>query len=97
MIEYVTDSGARYLLSYSELREKYFEFVKMTDAEFLANLPAAAHFACVVGWLKELGPAATIGDEGIVHELVHLMHIPETCGGNLKRIRRSFRDLLMLT
>lgn len=95
MIEYKVGAST-YALSYSELKEKYHEFCRMSNAQFLANLPAAAHFACVVGWFKEIGAEATIGDQGIVHELVHLMHIPETCGADLKRIRREFKTLLRL-
>ena len=69
MIIYKTyhGSGATYSLSYRELRERVQEFVDMTDEKFLESLPEAAHLACIVSWVKELGIDETVGDEGVVH------------------------------
>jgi hypothetical protein len=94
-MEYLVN-GKRFTLSYIELREKYFMFIKMSDKEFLNNLPSAAHFACIVGWLKELPNDAVIGDQGIVHEIIHLIHIPNSNTRNLKEIRKQFKQLLKL-
>lgn len=63
-----------YGLSYSELRDHYERFVRMSDKAFMAALPEAIHFACITCWLKEVGPEASIGEAGIVHELAHLLH-----------------------
>jgi hypothetical protein len=93
MIDYIVD-GRMYGLSYSDLRANYHEFTSMSDEDFIRNLPRAAHFACIVGWLKELGPNATIGDTGIVHELVHLMSSGTTT--SLVQVRKSFAELLEL-
>lgn len=95
MIQYAPDgTGETYGLSYSELREQYERFVNMSDVEFLGNLSAAAHTACIIGWLKELGADATIGDTGIVHQLIHLMQVPGVV--SLKKIRKQFKELLRL-
>lgn len=95
MIEYTPrDGSGAYSLSYSELKEKYDKFVGMSDVEFLGNLPAAAHTACIIGWLKELGADATIGDTGIVHQLIHLMQLPGVVP--VKSVRKQFKELLRL-
>ena len=59
-------------LSYEELKQDYYRFSRMNDSEFLANIVPALHFACVVCFLKEAGNAC-LYDEGIIHELVHLL------------------------
>lgn len=74
--------------------EDYNRFVNMTDDEFLENLNHAAHFACIIMWFKERGQRA-IADDGIVHELIHLM-----CNGTtntLKDIREQFKTELYLS
>lgn len=94
MIEYLLNEK-KYDLSYSELRESYMQFVQMPDDEFMKRLPEAAHLACVISFLKEHGQWA-ISDIGIVHELIHLMHIPEGNTSTLRDIRTLFEHQLKL-
>lgn len=100
MIDYLPDPSnpsRQFSLSYQGLREEHERMVALDDAAFLLQLPAAAHLACIIGWLKELGPNATIGDCGIVHEIVHLMHLGlEESTTGLDEIRGSFAHLLRL-
>jgi len=98
MIDYILNteytSGPVYSFSYIKLKEKYNEFINMDDQEFLNNINHATHFACMVSWIKERGQYA-ICDEGIVHELVHLM-----CDGtttSLQNIRNQFKVELLLS
>lgn len=93
MIDYLVGER-KYGLSYADLRQSYREFCEMTDEEFLVKLPRAAHLACIIGWLKELPADATIGDCGIVHELIHLMTTGTTT--SLDGIRQQFALLLEL-
>ena len=93
MITYRTDNGT-FSLSYQELRETHAEMCALSDEEFLRSLPAALHLACIISWLKELGPDATIGDQGIVHELVHLLHSGTTA--TVAEVREQFRVMLAL-
>lgn len=93
MIDYVVEER-RYGLSYSDLRQTYLEFCAMPDEEFLVTLPRAAHLACIIGWLKELPNDATIGDTGIVHEIIHLMTTGTTT--TLAEVRDKFKRLLEL-
>lgn len=88
-------SQSSFSLSYSELREQHERFCGMVDEKFMAHLADAAHVACVIGFLKELGAEATIGDAGIVHELIHLITIPEHVT-YLPAIREQFREVLRL-
>lgn len=92
-MEHVVD-GRRFGVSYRELRENYGRICALTDQEFLLRLPEAAHLACIIGWFKELGAEATIGELGIVREIVHLMHSGTTT--RLEVIRENFRELLRL-
>lgn len=96
MIQYhFTPKDGTYTISYSDLREKYEELAILSDSKFMERLPDAAHAACIIGWFKELGPDATIGDEGVVHEIIHLM----VFGGNdytIKKVRDKFDTLLKL-
>jgi hypothetical protein len=100
MIDYLPDPSnpdRRFTLSYQDLREEHERMVALDDAAFLAQLPAATHLACIIAWLKELGPNATIGDCGIVHELVHLIHMgPDGSTTSLAEVRQSFAHLLKL-
>lgn len=86
----------KYGVSYSELREKYHEFINMPDAQFLKKINEALHFACFVSWFKELSLDQTLGDSGIVHELVHLIDIPDEPLVNLQEIRDKFKTMLVL-
>lgn len=37
------------------------------------TIPQMIHLACIVGYLTEADNTSTIGDKGVVHELIHLM------------------------
>ncbi len=88
--------GSDYSISYKDLRYQYLKFCAMSNTEFMRRLPKAIHFACIVCWFKEYDPDQTIGDEGIVHELAHLLDIGEYEKGALRKIRKQFKYLLKL-
>lgn len=94
-MEYVTN-GKHYVFSYTEMTGLYWKFVNYTDSEFLQNLPDILHFSCIVSYFKELGVEATVGDEGIVHQLVHLLCIPDEPVIELDKIREQFKNLMRL-
>ncbi len=95
MMRYIVEDS-HYGFSYRELKEEYNRHIKMTDEQFLHNLPSAIHLACFISWVKELPNDATIGDKGIVHELAHLLHHGAGNVINLKEIRKSFKETLKL-
>lgn len=80
----------KFSISYQELREEYYRFSQMPDEEFLKNLAAAAHLACVICFFKEVPTYVCLCDKGVIHELIHLMHIPEGNTTSLKDIRAQF-------
>lgn len=47
---------------------------------FLENLPKVLHMACFLSYIalkaRTMEPESIVGDEGIVHELIHLMTEP---------------------
>lgn len=94
-MEYIIENR-KYILSYQQLREDYYKFCQMSDEEFMKNLPAAAHLACVICYLKEVPGYVALCDVGIIHELIHLIHIPEGNTTSLRDIRKLFEERLRL-
>lgn len=66
-----------YGFSYKESKDEYQRYIAMTDEEFFHpdNLIAALHFACFIGWVKELPNEILLSDVGLIHMLVHQLHI----------------------
>lgn len=93
-IEYLV-GDKKYLLSYVELRQKYIEFCDMTDMQFLKNISSALHLACVICWLTERPGYVVLADDGIIHELCHLIDIPDGC--DLTAVRKLFKEQLILS
>ncbi|RFM30043.1 hypothetical protein DXN05_03465 [Deminuibacter soli] len=69
----------------------------MTDDEFMKNILSAAHLACIISYLKELSITNTVGDLGIVHQLIHLAAGTEGPCVNISEIREEFKTLLLLS
>lgn len=88
-------SEAIYSLSYQDLKCEHERFCEMADCVFLANVRDAAHLACIISFLKELPAGSTLGDQGIVHQLIHLMTIEGT-ERELPEIRKQFAEVLRL-
>jgi hypothetical protein len=95
MIEYLVD-GVKYGISYQDLKDHYHELCYMTDEKFLENIPKALHLACAICWFKEVPTYVCLSDRGIIHELVHLIHIKEDTLPELRRIRDTFKEQLKL-
>lgn len=89
-------NGRTYVFHYQNLKDKYNYFKSLTNEEFLKELPAVLHFACYVAYVKELSNEVTISDEGIIHELIHLLHIPDELLIDINKIRKKFNKLLEL-
>lgn len=84
-------------MSYTQLRDDYVRFNRMTDDQFLVNIIDALHFACFVCWVKEQGNEP-MSDRGIVHELIHLVDEktkPDTLY-RLDKIREQFNTVCLL-
>ncbi|AJO79388.1 hypothetical protein [Pseudomonas sp. MRSN 12121] len=90
--------GNHYSASYQDIREEHARFAGMTDKRFLRELPAALHFAVFVCWFKELPTSVVLSDEGIVHQLAHLIHLKgePLVTARLGEIREMFNKQLRL-
>lgn len=73
------------------------DFRDLNDYEFLHNLPAVIHSACFMGFIAASSGVFTVaellGDEGVVHELVHLMNGSRLSTRNIRRARGKFMEL----
>ena len=85
----------RFSFSYKELKERYLKYVDYTDEKFLANIKEILHFVVFVSYVKEIDSRALLSDDGLIHELVHLLNGVETVG-NLEDIRDNFKELMKL-
>ena len=63
----------RFSFSYQGLFEDYVRYSRMNDAEFLENIVPILHFTCFVCYLKEIPTGCCLVDNGIIHQLVHLL------------------------
>lgn len=95
-IAYLVD-GNFYSLSYSALKDDYTRFSMMTDTEFLLKLSEILHFACICCFLKEIPTSVCLSDRGIIHELVHLLHLKDCNGRPLAEVRELFNNQLRLS
>lgn len=86
-----------YDFSYSECKMRYEEYCSLSDDDFIEKLPEILHFSCFVSHLKELHNNMTLSDNGIIHELVHLLHLKDKHYHNLAGIRRQFEEVLKLS
>lgn len=87
-----------YILRYQDLVEEYFLYKNMSDDEFLVNIIKILHFSCMVGYLKELPASVVLIDNGIIHELVHLLDnsTKDDAKLRLSEIRKTFNIVMEL-
>lgn len=87
-MEYLVN-GNKYSFSYRELKEKYYELSFLPLEDFLARLGEVLHFCCIVSYIKEVN-ISTLGDEGLIHQLVHLLHISDEPLIDAEKIKEQF-------
>lgn len=85
----------KYSLSYQELREKYYHFLGLSDMKFVEEAAEALHLACIICFLKEIPTYVCLSDKGIIHELVHIIHLKENFTP-IADIRKLFEVTLKL-
>ena len=97
MMEYRLNDRT-YGFSYSDIKQSYEAFCRMTDRKFLEKLPEAIHLACFICFIKEIPTQYCLSDVGVVHELVHLLCIPNEEGraSTVKDVRALFAEELRL-
>ena len=80
----------KYSIEIKKLKEYYLEYIELSDSEFMERLPEITHLACILSYLDRLGTMHVLSDEGLVHQLIHLMHIPDEPLINIIAIRSPF-------
>lgn len=70
----------------------------MSDKDFVADLPKLLHFVVFVCYLKEQPNHAILCDDGIIHQIVHLMNkeTREQALLELPHIRECFNAICKL-
>ena len=94
-MEYILE-GMKFSYSYKQLKGQYLKFKEMSEEEFFSDIPRLLHFACFVGWIKELGNDCLISDVGIIHELVHFLEKDVETVLTKEELRDKFLTLLEL-
>jgi hypothetical protein len=87
----------QFTFSYQEIKGKIESFIELDDESFMRNLIPALHLACFVCYLKDIPSQHCLNDKGIIHELVHLLHIPDGNTTSLGEIRSLFKTQLQLS
>lgn len=77
-----------YVLSYASVRADYLRFKKMSDTEFKKHISEVLHYACFICFVKEKRSEHVLCDNGVIHELVHVLC--RVKGASLKRARALF-------
>lgn len=94
-MEYLVE-GKKYNISYSELKERYTDISELPLDKFLLILPEVLHLTCIISYLKEIPTYITLSDTGLIHELVHLLHIGDEPLVDAEKIRQQFIDDMKL-
>jgi hypothetical protein len=81
--------------SYQQCKQQADRINAMTDDEFMQILPEALHLAVFVCWVKEYPADYLLSDHGLIHELVHLLHIPDATR-NIREIREEYKRVVCL-
>lgn len=88
----LTRNGERTVFSidYDELTREYHLYKNETDEFWLNNLVKILHFSVVACYHTNVDMNNSISDIGIIHELVHMLHIPDEPLINLAATRIAF-------
>ena len=68
----------------------------MDNKTFIKNAQKALHFACYVCWIKNLPTKKILSDEGLIHQLVHLLHKSTASYVNIEDLRKIFNESLII-
>ena len=93
-----TQGNREYHLDYQSLKNDFNRISSLNDEQFLENLPNILHLTVFVCWFKGLSSNVVLADDGIVHQLVHLLTLRDEplIMGNLKEIRQLFNEQIAL-
>ena len=84
------------MLDEKHLQYLFYTFVEMDDEEFIENIEEILHFAVYVVYLKDIPTKDVMCDEGLIHELVHLLKKSTRHEVDLDKLRDNFNKLLII-
>ena len=84
----------RFLYDKKSLKFSFNTYKEYSNEEFLENIVDILHFAVFACWLKEIPGDDCLSDDGIVHELVHLLKENTIKHVDLEKIRTKFNKTL---
>ena len=89
-------SNRVYLLDEKHLQYLFSTYIEMSDEEFIQNIEEVLHFAVYVVYLKDIPTKDVMGDEGLIHELVHLLKKSTRNEVDIDELRENFNKLLII-
>ena len=85
-----------YIFDKKNLKRLYTKYINMSDEDFVDNAIDVLHFTCYVSWIKEIDGDKLLADDGLIHELVHLLKPGTRICVNIETLREKFDELLVL-
>lgn len=85
-----------YVFDKKRLKRLYTTYINYSNQEFVDNIVDVLHFACYVSWLKEIDADTLLADDGLIHELVHLLKQNTRNYVNIETLREKFDKLLVI-
>ena len=85
-----------FVYNHKSLQLSFQTYQTFTDEDFLKNIVDVLHFAVYVCWLKEIPSDECLADNGIIHELVHLLQKNTANHSDLEKIRAKFNKTLKI-
>lgn len=86
-----------YEFSYSDLQKDYLKFKNLSDKKFQHFIKQILHFSIYICYLKEIPSYYCLSDEGLIHQLCHLMlYKDEYTKNDFVRIRKEFNQICNL-
>jgi len=86
----------QFVYDHKSLQYAFSTYQRYNNEEFLTNIVDILHFAVYVCWLKEIPSDECLADDGIIHELVHLLQENTIKHSNLENIRKKFNKTLII-
>ena len=85
-----------YVFDKKRLKRLYTRYINYSDQEFEDDVIDILHFTCYVSWLKEIDHNQLLADDGLIHELVHLLKQSTRNYVNIEKLREKFDKLLVI-
>jgi hypothetical protein len=86
----------KFVYDEKSLKQNFNKYKKYNNEKFLENIVDILHFATYVCWIKEISSDECLSDDGIIHELIHLLKENTIKHTNIENIRKKFNKVLLI-